>query len=289
MNHLAGIISSKGLGKRTRESEEVVSIDDTFFAFSCTKLLTTISALQCVERGLIGLDDEVQGVLPELAGPMIISEEPGLPFKLTPAKTQITLRHLLTHTSGISYDLMHPILMAWRKSRNEPGLTMSGKLVESFSLPLLFEPGSRWVYGGSLDWAGLLVGRLNGNITLSEYMEEHIFKPLGMTSTAFRLTDRSDIKDRLIQMVMRTPDGSLTPMSSPFPADARDDIGGSGMITSTSDFVKVLIDLLRDSPVLLKTETIAKMFTPQFDMEDPRYEGLVAQSVRAYPRPLTLP
>jgi CubicO group peptidase (beta-lactamase class C family) len=242
-------------------------------------LLTTIAVLQCVEKNLIGLDDPVGGILPELANPNIITAGPGRSFKLTPAENKITLRHLMTHSSGLSYDAMHPLLVAWRESRGEKPLVMSGKVAEAFSLPLLFEPGSSWVYGAGLDWAGVVVERLNGNMKLATYMEENVIKPLGMERSTFHPSTRPDVVASLAQMWHRSEAGELTPIPSPYPLDARDDSGGMGLVTSTSDFVKVLIDLLKDEPVLLKPETVAKMFAAQFELGTPQYQGLVGQDV----------
>ena len=235
--------------------------------------------MQCVERGLIGIDDGVERILPELANPEIISSDSDGFLKLTPARNKITLRHLLTHTSGISYDAMQPLLVQWRKSRGESPLVMSGKVVEAYSLPLMFEPGTSWVYGASLDWAGVLVGRLNGNRTLSSYTSEHIFDALGLTNSTFHLADRPDLRRREIQMMSRTETG-LKPIQSPYPENPRDDSGGMGLVTNTSDFALILSDLLREDPVLLKKETVASMFTPQFGIDSLPYAGLVAQEVR---------
>lgn len=254
-------------------------MDTPFFGFSCTKLLTTICAMQLVEKGLIGLDDEVGSILPELKSLNIIREDPRESFVLTSAKNKITLCHLLTHTSGLSYDAMHPVLVAWRKSRGEGPLVMSGKVLEAFSIPLLFEPGTSWVYGAGLEWAGVLIERMSGK-SLSAYMEDHIFKPLGLGRSTFKLSQRRDMEEHAAQMWLRSEGGQLVPIPSPYPVDAPDDCGGLGLITSTSDFVSVLKDLLRESPVLLKAETVEAMFTPQFQHGSPMYDSLIKQMVR---------
>ncbi|KAH0432212.1 hypothetical protein CcaCcLH18_06567 [Colletotrichum camelliae] len=247
-----------------------------FSGFSCTKLLTTICALQLTEKGLINLDDEVGSILPELNSPDIISQGSGGAFQLKPAENKITLRHLITHTSGLSYDAMHPLLVAWRKSRGEEPLVMSGRVRDAFSLPLLFEPGSSWVYGAGLDWAGILIERMSGK-ALGVYMEEHIFKPLGLRRSTFNLRQRPDIEKDASQMWLRNDTGKLVPIPSPYPVDAQDNSGGMGLITSTSDFASVLRDLLRDSPLLLKAETVETIFTPQFQHGSPMYDGLIKQ------------
>src|SRR6202012_4071704 len=139
---------------------------------SCTKLLASICALQCVERGQITLDEPVGKIVPEIANPKIVkldeSAEGG--FTLTPAKTAITLRQLLTHTSGNAYEWGDPRLSAWRKAQPPVPQEQKGKTAVTYNTPLLFEPGEGWVYGGSLDWAGEIAGRLN-NMSLGDYME----------------------------------------------------------------------------------------------------------------------
>lgn len=233
-----------------------------------------------MESGLIGLDDPVDSILPELQSPDIITPEPNGTFKLIPAKSTITLRHLITHTSGLAYDAMHPVLVAWRDSRGERPQVMSGKLPEAYSLPLLFEPGTSWVYGAGLDWAGMLVERLN-NTKLATYMQRKLFKPLGLDSSTFRPATRPDILANLAQMWCRSDTGELTAISSPYPLHARNDSGGMGLVTSTSDFVAILQDLLKEKPVLLRAATVAEMFTPQFERQTPQYKGLLQQEVGA--------
>lgn len=234
--------------------------------------------LQCVENGLIGLDDPVGDILPELRDPDIITPEPEGAFTLSPAENKITLRHLVTHTSGLSYDAMHPVLVAWRQSRGEKPQVMSGKIPESHALPLLFEPGSSWVYGAGLDWAGLLVERLNGT-RLAAYVQRRVFKPLGLDRSTLRPSTRPDLVGSLAQMWLRSESGELAPTECPYPLHARNDSGGMGLVTSTSDFVAILQDLLKDKPVLLRKESVEEMFTAQFEPGTPQHRGLVEQQV----------
>lgn len=232
--------------------------------------------LQCVENGLIKLDDPVEGILPELLQPKIIKAEPNGILELIPAENEITLRHLVTHTSGLAYDAMHPVLVAWRKSRGESPLVMSGKSPEAYQLPLLFEPGSSWIYGAGLDWAGMLVERLN-RTKLAAYMQQKLFKLLGLERSTFRPAIRPDIMEGLAQMWHRSDTGKLTPVTSSYPLHARNDSGSMGVITSTSDFIAILQDLLKEKPVLLKKESVAEMFQPQFEPGTPQHKGLMKQ------------
>jgi CubicO group peptidase (beta-lactamase class C family) len=130
-----------------------------FWLVACTKLIRNVTALQCVKRGQICLNNPVDEILPELARPQItqavVSSDDGgaasQGFSLVSAKSTITLRQLLTHTSGLGYDFVYLELMAWRASRGEEPLSLSGQLVKAYSTPLLFEPGEGWAYGGGIN------------------------------------------------------------------------------------------------------------------------------------------
>ena len=237
--------------------------------------------MQCLERGQIALDDEVERHLPELANPVIIAPaavgeaDPATPFRLIPAKGKITLRQLLTHTSGFGYDMFDPLMLSWRASRAEPPMGLSGRVVAAYSTPLRFEPGQGWAYGGGVDWAGVLVSRLNDGISLEAYVQEHICRPLGMSSTTFRLQERPLVKSRLMDMTVRMDDGTLIPGQSPFPDPAMDDVGGAGIYTSVPDYLELLDDLIRERPRILRKETVAEMFKPQLDLASPAAQALV--------------
>ncbi|OCL05447.1 beta-lactamase/transpeptidase-like protein [Glonium stellatum] len=253
--------------KSLAEDAPPMDFDSTYAIASCTKLITSIAALQCVERGQITLDEPLDKLLPELAELPIIEAKANSagtpPYTLKPAKKSITLRHLLTHTSGTSYEIMNPSLIAWRADRGEEPKMMIGKVVEGFSTPRTFEAGESWSYGTALDWAGLLVGRLN-NSTFGEYVEQHIFGPLSMNSTTFHLEQKPHVRERLMAMSTRGSDGKLLPGPVRILADpAPEEIGGAGLYSSVPDYTRVLADLLKESPVVLKKETVDMMFTPQ--------------------------
>jgi len=244
---------------------------------SCTKLLASICALQCVERGQITLDEDVSRILPEFSNPQIVSLDEGSKggYKLTPAKNKVTLRHLLTHTSGNAYEWGDPRLAAWRADHPR-GDGPETKLIRNvYNTPLLFEPGEGWVYGGSVDWAGEIAGRLN-NTNLKDYMEEHIFQPLGIKDTTFDLSTRPDLKARLMWAEKRDVDGGLTTMDTMvFPEKADDYSGGGGLYSCGTDYIKVLADLLKDEPKILKRETVLNLLTqPQIE-KDSALAGLV--------------
>ncbi|KAF2415956.1 beta-lactamase class C and other penicillin binding protein [Tothia fuscella] len=241
--------------------------DAVFKIASCTKLFTSIALLQCIDRGFIGLDESVTKILPELDGIKILTGKSGSAFSFEPSKTPITPRHLLSHTSGMAYLFLDPLMIQWTKTP-EGNVQMNCKDVsKSASVPLIFEPGSGWTYGNSLEWAGILVRRLHNNISLEDFMIENIWKKVGLAAPfpTFALSDHPDYAARLMQAVERTPDGGLKPWAFAIGDHSVDHDGGSGLSLTTKDMMAVLTDLISDSPKLLKPDTISLMFTPQIE------------------------
>ncbi|KAH7384003.1 beta-lactamase/transpeptidase-like protein [Pyrenochaeta sp. MPI-SDFR-AT-0127] len=246
-----------------------VSTKTVMWIASCTKLPTTIAALQCVERGLFTLDDpaDVDRLIPEWKDLEILAgwTDGGKP-NLQPATAKITVRQLLTHTSGVGYDFMDPRLIGWRQSRGEGPLSMRTPTTEGFRTPLLFEPGSGFAYGGGLDLAGLMIARANG-CTLEAYMRKNIFDVLGMDDTSFYI-GHNDIGKRLMPITSReTPDGSLIDGYTEDaylkpPLEPVDESGGAGLFGTAEDFLKLLKSILRNDARLLKPTSIDLMFTP---------------------------
>jgi CubicO group peptidase (beta-lactamase class C family) len=242
---------------------------------SCTKLLTTIATLQCIENGLVSLNDEVYPILPELATLPIISEN-GLEGRLSYKDHlgRITIHSLLTHTSGLSYDFINPLLIEWRASRSEGSKVFSGTVSDAMNTPLVFEPQEGWTYGTGLDWAGIIVERIT-DMKLEDYFEKYIYAPLRLTLTTFHLERRPDVRERLVNLSLRTESG-LTNMNHIFADPVAEASGGAGIYSSAPDFLAVLEDLLRDSPLLLRKETVDLMFSPQLEEESPACNDLRA-------------
>ncbi|MCJ1391725.1 hypothetical protein MMC18_004590 [Xylographa bjoerkii] len=256
---------------KSLDSNEPLEMDAMMWIASCTKLMTCISVLQCVERGVLNLDDDVTGILPELKGIEILTgfdKETGKPITKKATKS-ITLRHLLTHTSGMSYDIFDLPLQKWRASRGEkPG---HGKTVASkYGCPLLYEPGTAWGYSPAIDWAGKMVERVNDNISLQEYMITHVWGPLGIRDMTFHLRDRPDLVKRLADLSERDPRGSgkVLYVDDPgFRADVDDALGGGGAFASAPEYLKVLQSILADDGKVLRSESVDKLFEPNLSAE----------------------
>lgn len=139
-----------------------------------TKLMTSVAVLQCVEQGKLDLDKDIRPLLPDMGKYGIITgfdDEKNLPIFETDS-TPISLRMLLTHTSGHEYDWLNPLLGKWRASRNE--IPWSGPLLtDKSAIPLIFKPGTNFAYSGGCDWAGRAVETATG-MTLEEFVQKHI-------------------------------------------------------------------------------------------------------------------
>ncbi|KZP27322.1 beta-lactamase/transpeptidase-like protein [Athelia psychrophila] len=247
-----------------------LTLDSTFWFASCSKLLTTIAALQCVERGLFSLDspDDIARLLPEITAPEILSfETTGTPVT-APAKNRITLRQLLTHTSGMAYEFMDPRLAAWRQTpAGSRARAHDDEFMSQYLLPLLYEPGESWMYSMGLDWAGKLVERANGGVTLETYMQQHIWDPLDMLDITFHLEKKTRVEQRRVEMTARIPESGLlildTKKNELAPEVVGYASGGGGLWGSAPEYLKVLASLLRDDGKLLGSATVAEMFKPQ--------------------------
>ncbi|KAK3315827.1 beta-lactamase/transpeptidase-like protein [Apodospora peruviana] len=238
---------------------EQLELDAVLWMGSCTKIMTAIAALQCVERGHFTLDEDVTRLLPELKDIELQVPCNGGGFELVKAKNTITMRRLLNHTSGLSY-------------------TKFGKLdlplLERCLAPLVFEPGKGFMYGTGTDFAGLMVERVTG-LTLETYIQQNVAAPLGIKRICFRPPEHPD-------MLARLPDVSKRILSSGeleytadkiWPLDFKEDSGGSGAYTTIPEFQRILHSITANDGVLLTSTMVDELFRPDMDPE-------VVQSVK---------
>ncbi|HYL36754.1 MAG TPA: serine hydrolase domain-containing protein [Bryobacteraceae bacterium] len=215
----------------TRDSLGVPLAADSIFAIaSMTKAITTVAALQLVEQGKMQLDEPVAKYLPQLEKMQVLEgfdSQTGKP-KFRPAQTPITLKHLLTHTSGICYDTWDPDMFRYASQ-------MNGKLPAV--PPLMFEPGTRWQYGMGVDWAGRLVEKLSG-MNLEEYFQTKILGPLEMRDTSY-LVPASKFP-RLVSNYQRQPDGKWKENPRVPPPVPKEFNGGGGLYSTAGDYVRFM-------------------------------------------------
>ncbi len=250
-----GAIYAGAFGRRALPEGVAMTADTVFWIASMTKAITSTAAMQLVEQGRLALDRPIADILPELAAPQVLEgfDSAGEPM-LRPARQPITLRHLLTHTAGFVYDIWNPEMVRYMEKRDIPGIISCRNA--ALELPLMFEPGSRWDYGINIDWVGKAVERVSGR-RLGEYFAEHLFGPIGMTDTAFRLTPER--RTRLAGMHARGEDGTLAPIEFEIPQEPEFEMGGGGLYGTAADYLAFARVFLNQGRPILKPETAAMM------------------------------
>lgn len=259
---------NSALGARTLLSGEKrpQQLDDMLFLASATKLIATIAALQCVDDGLLSLDGDVSALAPELARlQVLLPDGDGDGHRLVPAARPITLAMLLTHTSGLSYDFLVPHLIKWRQDNEVPLAESTTRPVEgAFAYPLTFQPGTSWMYGPGLDWAGRLVERATGT-TLGEFVRRRIAVPLGIVpeEVQFFPVQGDAMRARMADLNPQDPEGlgrAVLGGGGDMNKRSQGDFGGHGLFMTGEGYVKVLRSLLVNDGKLLRPETVEKMF-----------------------------
>lgn len=253
-----GLVYDGAFGRRRLPDGEAMTRDTIFRVASMIKPITTVAALQLVERGKLSLDAPVPPIEPALAAPMVLDgfDAQRRP-QLRPAKRPISLHELLTHTSGFAYRLWDAKAVEYFKVRE---LTPAKERKDLPLKPLMFDPGERWQYGGGLDFAGRLVEFASGE-PLDVYFRRHIFDPLGMHDTAFVISAAQQAREASEHR--RQPDGSLL-------ADPRERVvahrqysGGGGIYSTALDYLTFIRMLLaggvHDGTRLLRPDTVALM------------------------------
>lgn len=225
-----------------------VTENHIFRLWSMTKLITSVAALQLVESGKIGLDDDLRTVLPEMSEIPLLANG-----KLTHPENPITLRYLLTHTSGFGYGCCTDLELSEFNYENW----------EHADAPRRFESGTQFLYGTSLEWVGKVVEKVS-NSTLEDYFRRNITKPLKMERTFFNVPDSlhqfivssgnrgKDGKQPLMENKGRVPRKKVTRFS-----------GDDGLWSTPNDYMRLLKCLLNygtlDNVKILNRETVVEM------------------------------
>jgi len=253
-----GVFYEGASGVRDLATGTPMTPDTVFRIASMTKAVTSVAAVQLVEQGKLTLDEPVPDIDPALSAPQVLEGfDPSSAPRLRPARRPVTLRRLLTHTAGFSYEQWNANTARYVKATTMPSI--SSDKVASLRLPLAFDPGEHWEYGVNIDWVGLIIEAVSGQ-TLDAYFQQHIFGPLGMGDTGFMPMPRQWA--RLVAVHQRQADGSLQPQpfETPFVPEFR---GGSGLYSTASDYMAFLQALLHGGALggarILRPETVAML------------------------------
>jgi len=179
-------------GQRDLERHALMTPDTILRIYSMTKPITSVALMTLLERGLFSLDDPVHRFIPAWKG-LRVRTGGGLPaFETAPCRRPMTIRDLLTHTSGLTYDFMEmsAVDAAYRElgvGTPRPGYTLQDMIEQLATLPLEFSPGERWHYSVATDVLGYLIEVISGE-TLPDFLQARLFEPLGMVDTAFEIS-----------------------------------------------------------------------------------------------------
>ncbi len=269
---VAGMLAAIGMGQsdpmviaagtHKLGGDNPVDIDTLWRLYSQTKPVTGMAIMMLIEDGLLKLDQPLADILPEFSDMRVLQDPEGPLEDTVPARTQITIRHLLTHTAGLGYSIVSkgPIQKAYFAKGITPGVVSRVPIpgfeagmpvpdIATFSknlasLPLVYEPGTRWSYSVSIDLLGYVVEVVSG-LPLDAFLQKRMFDPLGMKDTYFQLPPEriKDFTDNYAPFK-----GALLPID---PADTSIYLdkpafafGGAGMIGSAADYDKFLTMLL---------------------------------------------
>ena len=273
------IVVQKAIGFADREKTEALTTDHIFRLASMTKPIVTMAVMQLYEQGKFNLSDPISMYIPEFKNPVVVENlnPADSTYTTRPAVNEITIHHLLTHTSGIGYGALDPvvgtvyapfeIVEGWTKD----SVLLKTNIPKFGKLPLMHDPGKKFTYGTSIDVLGYLVEILSG-MPLDQYLQENIFTPLNMTDTYFYLPEGK--KERLVDVWYT---GNFDPAA--VPASSQDDYpisgyqtyfsGGAGLSGTATDYLKFASALLNkglgNGNRLLKEETVKLMMSNRID------------------------
>ena len=247
-------------GRLSVENDEPASADTMFWIASMTKAVVSVAVLQLIERGELELEQPVADIMPAFGElPILEGFDADVP-RLRAATRPVTLRHLLTHTSGCGYWFDNPDVLRYHRVTGVPD-PLSGS-AEMLRVPRLFEAGERWEYGTSVDWLGLVVEKVGG-ADLDTHLRTQICEPLGMLDTTFDPSEAQ--RDRLMAIHGARPGQQLSLSAIALPQEQEIWSGGGGLYSTGRDYLRFMRALLRggelDGERILCPETVQLAFT----------------------------
>lgn len=262
------------VGMADREAGTPLRPDHLFRIFSNTKLVTSCAVMMLWEEGRIDLDDPIEQYIPQLGGRRVLRPGAASIDDTEPARGPITIRHLLSHSSGLSYGLLDPGTTMYAAYTGRKVLSPASTLAEMMDvlaeLPLSFHPGTAWEYSVATDVLSRLVEVASGQ-RFDEFLQARVFGPLGMKDTGFVVPE-----DQQHRLVAYYAGASLTnPLApgltrtddSPWPGAYLRPVprlsGGGGLVSSLPDMIALIRSLIPGGPMLLQPETVELMMSNQ--------------------------
>ncbi len=283
------VVHFESHGKSNMATGDPMELDTIVRIYSMSKPVTSVALMMLYEEGAFQLDDPVEKYIPAFADQQVFVEGTAANPVLAPVENKMTVRHLLTHTSGLSYGIFSntPVDSLYRESTGGTWWKNQQVMTETLAgLPLLFEPGERWHYSLATDVLGYLVEVLSGQ-SFDTFLQERIFDPLKMVDTDFYVP--AEKIDRFSANHGINADGSLMVVDAPatgqFSRKGEFLSGGGGMVSTASDYIRFAQMLLNkgalDGVRLLGRKTVEYMTINHIDgVHEPGYGFGLGFSVR---------
>jgi len=238
------LVHFEAVGQRGADDDRPLTKDSLFRIYSMSKPITAVAAMQLYERGLFQLSDPISKFVPELAALTVLNGD----GEEEPANGPISMQQLLTHTAGFSYgfDPNDPVDQRYREAAAFNVTNLDDFAETLATLPLKYHPGSQWHYSVAVDITGLIVERLSGQ-PFDEYLQEHIFEPLGMTDTFFSVPDEK--LDRFLPNHYWDKEAEALKAMGPNSYDNFRNVtlhsGGGGLVGTAMDYMR-FAEMLRN-------------------------------------------
>lgn len=270
--HRGKIVHHKTFGYRNVERKEILQKDDIFRWASQTKAITSVALMVLFEEGKFLLEDPISMYIPSFKNPQVLEsyDQKTQQYQTRPAASEITIRHLLNHTAGISYNNPlegHPAFPALNFFPAVTNQTLAQTIPLLGKRPLIADPGKKFVYGPNTDVLGYLIEILSGK-SLADFLQERIFAPLGMSNTYFYLPENKT--SRLVSLY--SLENSEDPLrlhsdagyqNYPLTKKGTYYLGGAGLVGSIEDYAKFCQMILNggifNDHQILSRRTIALM------------------------------
>ena len=236
----------QSLGEMDRERGKPVADDTIFRIYSMTKPITSIALMMLFEEGRFQLNDPVYRFLPAWRGQQVWVQGTGEDMETRPPASPMTMRHILSHTAGLTYGALlpidpHPVDAVYQQLGVNRG---DGETIQTFAdkmaqVPLRYDPGTKWLYSLATDVCGCLVEAISGQ-KFEDFLQQRIFEPLGMQDTAFWVPEEK--VERFAANYERARDKSLRliddPQASKYLQPPSFPSGGGGLVSTTADYAK---------------------------------------------------
>jgi CubicO group peptidase (beta-lactamase class C family) len=262
-----GVIYEGATGPRRVDGNADVTPDDLLRIASMTKMVTTVAALQLFDQGVVDLDAPVDSYCPEFGTVQVLDGFDGDTPRLRPPSRRVTVRDLMTHTSGLAYWFWSPEIIHWQEVTGTPNVLSGSNAI--FTAPMVADPGTRFQYGINTDWLGRVVEAASG-LALDKYFAENILEPLGMTHTTFQPTDQE--RAEAVPVHQRDDDGQWIVTDLDLAHEPEYWAGGHGLYSTPRDYLAFQRMLLGGGALgdvrLLRLSTVDAAFSNQIGALD---------------------